>query len=257
MAKHVYGAIPTPRPVYDKVWRRADDQGNLPPSVDLTSQMPAVYDQGQLGSCTANALSAAFEFDLMRQGLTDYMPSRLFVYYNERSIEGTVSTDSGAQIADGVKTLASDGVCAESEWPYDIAKFTDRPPAKAYADAKAVRVLTYHTVDQSEVAIKAALAAGFPVVIGFTVYDSFESGEVEKTGVVPMPGPDESQLGGHAVVVVGYDDESRRFRVRNSWGSGWGQSGYFTMPYAYLTDPDLASDFWTLATVGAAPFQGA
>jgi C1A family cysteine protease len=222
---------------------------NLPASVDLTAQMPAVYDQGQLGSCTANSLGGAFEFDVMKQGLTDFMPSRLFIYYNERAIEGTTSTDSGAQIRDGVKTLNKQGVCAESEWAYDPDKFSDRPPKSCYTDGKKNKVTSYHRVAQTLSQLKGCLAAGYPVVIGFTVYESFESQEVATTGVMPMPASTEKVLGGHAVVVVGYDDASERFRVRNSWGTGWGQAGYFTMPYAYLTDSGLSSDFWTLRIV--------
>ena len=104
----------------------------LPPSTDLRSGCPAVYDQGRLGSCTANAIGGAIEFDRMKQKLPDFVPSRLFIYYNERVIEGTVSSDSGAQIRDGIKTVASQGVCPEPDWPYDITKFTQKPPANAW-----------------------------------------------------------------------------------------------------------------------------
>jgi C1A family cysteine protease len=100
----------------------------LPPSTDLRPQCPPVYDQGQLGSCTANAIAGAIEFDQMKQGQTPFVPSRLFIYYNERDIEGTVGSDSGAQIRDGIKSVAQQGVCPEPEWPYDITKFTEKPP---------------------------------------------------------------------------------------------------------------------------------
>ena len=86
-------------------------------------------------------------------------------------------------------------------------------------------------------------------MFGFTVYESFESQEVAKTGVVPMPAPGEQVVGGHAVLAVGYDDSAQTFMVRNSWGTGWGQAGYFTMPYAYLTTRGLSSDFWTIRIV--------
>ena len=221
----------------------------LPAKVDLTSQFGPVYDQGQLGSCTGNALAAAFEFDLLKQNLTDFIPSRLFIYYNERRLEGTVNSDSGAQIRDGVKTLVRQGVCPEITWPYDITKFADKPPAACYTDALTHQATSYQRVPRTLEQMKGCLAEGFPFVFGFTVYDSFESQDVAKTGVVPMPAPNESVLGGHAVVAVGYDDADERFRVRNSWGTGWGQEGYFTMPYAYLTDSGLAADFWTLRLV--------
>src|SRR5438445_13260812 len=107
----------------------------LPTAVDLRPQCPPVYDQGQLGSCTGNAIAGAIEFERLKQKLTDFVPSRLFIYYNERVIEGTVRSDSGAQIRDGIKSVASQGVCPETEWPYDITKFEQKPPSKAYADA--------------------------------------------------------------------------------------------------------------------------
>jgi len=109
--------------------------------------------------------------------------------------------------------------------------------------------VSYSRVSQTPSQMKGCLASGFPFVFGFTVYDSFESQDVAKTGVVPMPASGESVLGGHAVLAVGYDDGQQRFIVRNSWGTGWGMHGYFTMPYAYLTDRGLASDFWTIRLI--------
>lgn len=108
------------------------------------------------------------------------------------------------------------------------------------------RAVSYSRVVQSLNQLKGALAAGFPVVLGFTVYESFEGADVAATGVVPMPGAGEKVLGGHCVVAVGYDDSSQRFIIRNSWGAGWGQDGYATMPYPYLLSSSLASDFWTI-----------
>src|ERR1039457_3356324 len=218
----------------------------LPAKVDLSPQCPTVYDQGQLGSCTANAIAAALEFERTRQKLPDFMPSRLFIYYNERAMEGTVGSDSGAQIRDGIKSVASFGDCPETEWPYIIDKFSTKPPVSAYQDAKKVKAVGYSTVAQTVNQMKGCLAAGFPFVFGFTVYESFESQAVAQTGVVPMPAPNEKTLGGHAVMAVGYDDSQQRFLVRNSWNTTWGIKGYFTMPYAYLTDANLADDFWTI-----------
>ena len=222
----------------------------LPPSVDLRPHCPkTVYDQGQLGSCTANAISAAFEFDLLKQELVDFMPSRLFIYYNERRMEGHVESDSGAMIRDGVKSLAKQGVCTEDSWAYDITKFTQQPPEACYRDALNSRAVAYQRVPQTLNQLRGCLANGYPVVFGFTVYESFESAEVARTGVVNLPAASESVLGGHAVLAVGYDDASARFTVRNSWGPDWGQSGYFTMPYAYLTERNLSSDFWMITSV--------
>jgi C1A family cysteine protease len=224
---------------------------SLPKHVDLTDQCPPVYDQGKLGSCTANAIGGAFEFIQNKQGLTDFTPSRLFVYYNERQIEGTVGTDSGAMIRDGIKSVNQLGVCSEDTWGYDIARFTEQPPAEAYTEADTHQATVYQRVLPLLAQMQGCLASGSPFVFGFSVYESFESEEVAKTGVVPLPPRSERLLGGHAVLAVGYDDESQRFYVRNSWGAGWGMDGYFTMPYAYLTNPSLASDFWAIDAVEA------
>jgi C1A family cysteine protease len=235
----------------------------LPSRVDLRDQCPkTVYDQGRIGSCTANAIAGAFEFDLLKQGLTDFMPSRLFIYYNERSVEGTVGTDSGAMIRDGVKSVATLGVCTEEEWPYDDthpgtdggpwpagARAGQQPSQQCYTDALHHTVSSYQRVVRSLAQFKGCLAAGYPFVFGFTVYESFEGDTVAHTGVVPMPAPREHVLGGHAVLAVGYDDTEQRFTVRNSWGDRWGDGGYFTMPYAYLTERSLSSDFWTIRAV--------
>jgi C1A family cysteine protease len=223
----------------------------LPPSVDLRRHCPAVYDQGMLGSCTANAIAAAIEFDRLKQKLPDFVPSRLFIYYNERAIEGTVGLDSGAQLRDGIKTVASQGVCPEPEWPYDIAKFARRPPAKAYTDAATDRAVSYQSLVQDLNQMKGCLASGYPFVFGFTVYESFEGAVVRQTGHAPMPAPRERAIGGHAVMAVGYDDARQWFLVRNSWGPRWGMAGYFTLPYSYLIQAVLSKDFWTIRIVGS------
>jgi len=227
----------------------------LPAKVDLRPKCPPVYDQGQLGSCTGNSIAGAIEFERMKQNLsgakTD-VPSRLFIYYNERVIEGDVAQDNGAQIRDGIKSVAQLGVCFEAgpnSWPYDITKFASAPPAGCFTSALSNKVVQYSRLVQTVQQLKGCLAAGNPFVFGFTVYESFESPAVAKSGVVPMPASGEKVVGGHAVVAVGYDDSKRRFIVRNSWGAGWGQKGYFTIPYGYLTASNLASDFWTIQMV--------
>lgn len=221
----------------------------LPKQVSLRPGCPEVYDQGQLGSCTANAIGAAFEFDQKKQNLTDFMPSRLFIYYNERAIEGTVDFDSGAMIRDGMKTINQLGVCSERDWAYDPAAFRDKPSVACYQDAAKHQALEYRSVLQDLHQLQGCLASGYPVVFGFSVYDSFESQAVARSGIVPLPRRGEKLRGGHAVLAVGYDDADQTFSVRNSWGTGWGEQGYGTMPYSYLTSTGLASDFWVLYTV--------
>src|ERR1700687_513097 len=132
----------------------------LPPSTDLRAGCPAVYDQGMLGSCTANAIGGAIEFDRLKQSLPDFVPSRLFIYYNERAIEGTVDLDSGAMIRDGIKSVASQGVCPEPEWPYLISKFTEKPSAQAYKDACADRAGSYQSLIQDLNQMRGCLASG-------------------------------------------------------------------------------------------------
>lgn len=221
----------------------------LPPRVDLRTKCPRVYDQGQLGSCTANAIGAAFEFEQMKQRRKAFTPSRLFIYYNERAMEGTVNSDSGAMIRDGVKSVSKQGVCDEKNWRYDIAKFRDKPPKPCYAEGKKNQAIQYLRVARNLGQMKGCLAQGFPFVFGFSVYESFESAHVAKTGHAPVPKANEEFLGGHAVLAVGYDEAKQWFIVRNSWGTKWGMRGYFTMPYPYLTQSSLASDFWTIRRV--------
>lgn len=222
----------------------------LPEKVDLRKQCPRVYDQGELGSCTANAIAGALEFNQMKQRLkTVFTPSRLFIYYNERAMEGTIESDSGAMIRDGVKSVVKRGACKESSWPYEIGHFREKPNKACYAEGRKHQAIQYMRVNQSLGQLKGCLAEGFPFVFGFAVYESFVSSEVEKTGEVPMPRAREEFLGGHAVLAVGYDEQTQRFIVRNSWGKGWGKGGYFTMPFPYLVQSSLARDFWTIRRV--------
>jgi C1A family cysteine protease len=224
--------------------------GPLPAATDLRAKCPPVYDQGQLSSCTANAISAAVQFDRMKQKLPIFTPSRLFIYFNERVMEGTVKSDSGAQIRDGIKSVAKQGVCPEPEWPYVASKFDQKPSAKAYKDAVLDRAVSYQRLVQVLPQLKGCLASGYPFVFGFSVYASFESPAVAKSGHAALPASGEQVVGGHAVMAVGYDDAHQWFVVRNSWGPGWGLKGYFMLPYAYVTQASLSSDFWTIRLVG-------
>ena len=231
----------------------------LPPAVDLRPQISfAPYDQGRIGSCTANAIAAAIQFDRIKTGKTpDFTPSRLFIYYNERVIEHSVASDAGAQIRDGIKSVAKQGACKETTWPYDDtpadpttnlfphgAKAAQKPPAAAYHEAEVYRAKAYMRVTQSLAQMKGCLAEGFPFVLGFSVYQNIYDSSGNPVAVLPMPQGD--QIGGHAVLVVGYDDAKQWFVIRNSWGSSVQDHGYFYMPYAYATSPNLASDFWTI-----------
>ena len=245
-----YGWIPDLPDHRDLVYMAPRGVKRLPSKADLRPFCPPVYDQGDLGSCTANAIGSAHQFDQLKQQKAGaFAPSRLFIYYNERAMAGTVDEDSGAMIRDGIKTIAKQGVCSESEWAYNVPKFRTKPSRKCYAEALNNQALTYYSVRQDLNQMKGCLASGYPFVFGFSVYESFESEAVAKTGKAIMPRPKDKQLGGHAVMAVGYDDKGERFIVRNSWGVKWGLKGYFTMPYEYLLDPGLAADFWTIRLV--------
>ena len=221
-----------------------------PVKIDLSNPLIPILDQGSLGSCTANAIAIAHLFEQFKQkSVETFVPSRLFIYFNEREMEGTINEDSGAMIRDGIKSVANQGVCTEVEWPYIIDKFRDKPPADCYTHAVQHQSLTYSRLMQDVSTMKACLYAGFPFVFGFSVYESFESTAVTKTGIVPMPGRRESMLGGHAVIAVGYDDKKGAFKIQNSWSIKWGDKGFFWLPYAYISNSGLASDFWKITLV--------
>ena len=216
---------------------------------DLRAGFPTPpYNQGQLGSCVFNSGAALVQFDQRKQNSTVWMPSRLEWYYQTRVVEGTVDSDAGATIRDALKVLVHQGVCPESDWPYTISKFKTKPPAKSIADAKPHAGDQYLAVAQTAGSMGGCLHQGYPFWAGISVYESFENDAVAKTGMVPMPNlSSEQALGGHAIVVCGF--HAGRWVCRNSWGVGWGDKGYFYLPEAYLLDPGLSSDFWTLRKV--------
>ena len=221
-----------------------------PAKVDLRQLYSTpVEDQGNLGSCTGHAIAEAIEMVDRKNGKNLEL-SRLFIYYYERLLEGTVNYDNGAYIRDGIKACYTYGAPLESLWPYNISKFRVSPSPAAIQDAAKRKVTLYERALDFNACIN-ALANGYPVVIGFTVYSSFESGNWWYT-TANMPYPNtrsESVLGGHAVLLVGYNNSTQRFIVKNSWGTNWGDHGYFYMPYQVIQNTNMSSDFWVIKSV--------
>ncbi|MDR3543009.1 MAG: C1 family peptidase [Desulfosporosinus sp.] len=249
MIKRVYKLKPDTEDLRDKVFRTTQFKTKtiLPKAVDLRTGCSPIVDQGELGSCTANAIASGLReyWEIQVGKLTPL--SRLWLYWEERKIEGTVNDDAGAEIRDGMKVLQQIGCAPEVDWPYDVTKFTQIPTTQATRDAAPYRITEYHRVTNLTT-LKTALAQGYPVVIGIKVYESFESNQVAKTGIVPLPIRGENLLGGHAVLAVGYEDDLKTdgqgvVICRNSWGDGWGDKGYFYLPYDYFVK--YVSDMWT------------
>src|SRR6476469_4594049 len=253
-----YGCIHDTPDHRDVMFKLEKPLKEIPPKKDLTvddggpdSKYP-IQDQGELGSCTGNGIAAICAVcdiinDLKAGRTADkpFYPSRLFIYYNERVMENTINSDSGAMIRDGIKSVNKLGVCKESDHPYDIQKFTQRPNSQAYSNAKYHQALKYQRIPTGDLnTMKNCIVSGYPFTFGFTVYESFESKEVANTGIVPMPKPNERMLGGHCVVCVGYDDTKQLFKCRNSWGTDWGDKGYFYLPYEFMKNNQYVMDMW-------------
>jgi C1A family cysteine protease len=277
MPKHYYGWKPDKPDDRDLLYR-APVKVVLPSEIDLREYCSPVRDQGNLGSCTAFAMGTGLrEFIEMKTTpptpppqsclskiLTKCLIGRklfpmllssfellspLFLYYEERILEGTVDWDSGAMIRDGMKVLAKTGICPETDWPYNIRYFTQKPPQIAYDHAPDYKIFVYTRI-LNLTDIKTALATGNGVVFGFLVFESFETEEVANTGIMPMPEPGEQVLGGHAIFVCGYKDDPEwagggYLIIKNSWSANWGDNGYFYMPYAFASNPVWVNDIWT------------
>jgi C1A family cysteine protease len=218
----------------------------------VLGQAPAIRNQGQLGSCTGFGTTRLLEWRLRLQGLTDYVPSPLAVYFWERQLEGTVSYDAGAEIRDGLKVLANIGGPHETLWPYDIGRFRQEPGPQVYTDAAKRKAIQYARVKVHTTDVKRALLDG-PIVIGFAVYDSFESDQVARDGVVPIPKASEQLVGYHCVVQEGWERVGRYDYgiYANSWDTDWGNAGYFIARMSWMCNTHNADDFWALTTVAA------
>jgi hypothetical protein len=224
----------------------------LPSNVDLTAQLGDVLNQGQMNSCGPNALEKILASARYRQGLPPRPESRLFIYYNTRLLMGQTAVDQGVDNRSLLKAVAKYGICGETLWPYNPAAWPQRPPDLAYVEGAKEVISSYAALRQDLATMKAALAAGFPFLFGFAVYESMLSAAVAASGDIPLPLRTETLQGGHDIVICGYDDGAKRFRFRNSWGADWGQGGNGTIPYEYATNGDLSADFWVVNAVPGA-----
>jgi len=216
--------------------------------IDLRQYCSLIENQGNLGSCTGNAIAGAIELLHKRQNRTLDI-SRLFIYYYERMFIGTVNYDSGAYIRDGIKACYTYGAPTENLWPYNISKFRTVPPKEALIDAAKRKVTSYQRAADFKAVID-AITSGYPVTIGFSVYSSFDSPTVAKTGIMPYPDTSKERLlGGHAVLLVGYNKNNNTFIARNSWGTNWGDRGYFYMPFQVIQNTSMSSDFWVIKSI--------
>lgn len=216
--------------------------------VDLRQYCSPIEDQGNLGSCTGNAIAGAIELLYKRQNKALDI-SRLFIYYYERLLEGTINYDNGAYIRDGIKACYTYGAPLESLWPYNISKFRTAPAQAALVDAAKRKITSYQRAADFNAVID-AITSGYPVTIGFSVYSSFDTNTVAKTGIMPYPNVSkEKLLGGHAVLLVGYNKDNQTFIARNSWGTSWGDKGYFYLPFQVIQNTSMSSDFWVIKSI--------
>lgn len=221
-------------------------------SVNLREWCSPIEDQGNLGSCTAQAVIGLVEY-LQKRTKNEYLDgSRRFLYKVTRKLYG-LQGDTGAYIRGTIKALKLFGVCPESYWPYETDRFDDEPPAFCYVFAQNYQAIHYFRIDTSGpekllLDLKNALAKGLPSCFGFTVYSSIQQREVQETGNIPFPQSGDKVIGGHAVMAVGYDEKNKTLLIRNSWGQDWGDKGYGTLPYAYI-QRGLARDFWIITSL--------
>jgi C1A family cysteine protease len=233
----------------------------IPSKADLRldGTLPSVKDQGNLGSCTGNGWAVGVEqfHNQVQSKYARTAVSRLQIYYDERAEEGSVSYDAGAWVRDGIKMIARNGVAPETLWPYNIARFTERPPQNVYDEAMKHQALTYAAVETNGVQwhLKQAIVAKTPVVFGFVVPAEYES--VSSDGVMKTPGDRFAVLGGHCTVLVGYETLklTKSHKVygitQGSWGTSFGEAGFVYIELAWLTKRDywIMDDAWAIQSM--------
>jgi hypothetical protein len=213
----------------------------LPTSFSLRNKIPFIFDQSGYGSCVSNAVALYLAYLNV-----SYIPSRLFIYYNGRLLSGrNLDQDTGLSIFDGCNSVANYKPCQEPIWPYNGHNLFIKPSQLAYSSPIVLDNYNFMSVNNNIIDIKQAIFSGSPLIFAIKIYQSFY--EANQTGIVPLPNvTTEKHKGGHCVLLVGYDDTKQLVTCVNSWGSDWGDDGFFTLPYAFLLDSNLAHDFYVL-----------
>lgn len=226
----------------------------LPLIADLRPWMSPVRDQGMLGSCVGFGVAAGIEYLRRRdEDLFSTTYSPLFLYYQARLLEGWESADTGAYIRDGVKVASKLGAPPENHWPYRIERFTHLPTPSTTKSATRWQLGGYHRCYTLR-DVMTAIAEGYPVVGGFSCYSNMFTPMVDRTGDIPMPSG--FLEGGHCVLFSGYNQTRQKIEFKNSWGEGWGNAGYGSLPFAYVSNPNLATDFWAMTIESEASYRG-
>lgn len=267
-----YGWIPDRPDPRDRTYAAVLPSIDIPEEVSLRGLCSAVEDQGKLSSCVGNACAGLLEVLENRGGTTftkkltawekflcnagiktvgcsgtynlGFMDvSRLFIYYNARARDGREKYDGGTSIRGALKALNALGYCWEKDWPYNWDKVNVCPSNACYSDARNKTISEYNVLFGNK-EMMTCLASGYPFVIGLSIFDGFDSKKARITGVIDMPTSKEGSLGGHAVLCVGYNKKTERFLMKNSWGAGWGDGGYFTIPFEYVAGYGM--DAWTI-----------
>jgi C1A family cysteine protease len=224
------------------------DGDGIPDYYSIDCYRNFIYDQGNLGSCTACAFCAVYRvMHYIQNTETSFEPSRLYFYYFERLIEGNVSEDVGADIVDGLEHVKQNGVCSEAWFPYIVSNFAKRPSRLAIGSAIKHRIKDYDILNLDEnliYNIKFNIYNDKPVMCAFAIYNSFFSENTTTTGIVTVPDIiNEELLGGHEMYLTEFDDSARMFTCVNSWGPDWGDNGLCYIPYDYISDPNLGWQF--------------
>lgn len=251
MSKYIYNQKKDSKDLRDYLFSskyHIVSSADLPSSFHLESTgcVPKILDQGSLGSCGSSQISNALRFCLKKQKDKEFQPSRIFNYFFTRVLENSpIDEDTGVTIRGSLKSIRKHGVCSENNLGYDVSKFHVNPNEICVKAAKQhIKGFQFLNVAQNIVSIKQALLHG-PVIIGIQIYDSFERNETLKTGNVPIPNTSsETRLGGHCVALYGWNDDLKVFDTMNTWGCSVGRNGWFSLPYDYVLNPKLSSDFW-------------